>query len=84
MARSGEVNYDMSFTTFNGGNANNLWALNLRDNNNSGMENGLVSWTMTVDSVPEPITYALAGFGLIFVGGTAGRHYFLKAKKRKS
>lgn len=31
--------------------------------------------TGTINAVPEPINCALAGFGLIFVGGTAGRFY---------
>ena len=31
--------------------------------------------TGTINSVPEPITCALAGFGLIFVGGRVGRYY---------
>jgi hypothetical protein len=29
----------------------------------------------TITAVPEPINYALAGFGLIFVGGSVGRFY---------
>jgi hypothetical protein len=29
----------------------------------------------TITAVPEPINYALAGFGLIFVGGSARRFY---------
>jgi hypothetical protein len=31
--------------------------------------------TFDYTPVPEPINYALAGFGLLFVGGTAGRFY---------
>ena len=31
--------------------------------------------TGTINSVPEPIACALAGFGLIFVGGSVGRFY---------
>jgi len=29
--------------------------------------------SFTIDPVPEPVNYALAGFGLIFVGGIAGK-----------
>jgi hypothetical protein len=29
--------------------------------------------TLTASTVPEPINYALAGFGLVFVAGSAGR-----------
>lgn len=34
-----------------------------------------VSGVKTITAVPEPINCALAGFGLIFVGGSAGRYY---------
>ena len=34
-----------------------------------------VSFDNIIVAVPEPINYALAGFGLIFVGGMAGRFY---------
>lgn len=57
-------------------NPNYVWALELWDNNNSGIENGLVSWSLDVDTVspvPEPTTYALTLFGLVFIGGGVGR-----------
>lgn len=31
-----------------------------------------------ITAVPEPVNCALAGFGLIFVGGSAGRFYFAR------
>ena len=51
---------------FNTLNPNNTWALNLWDNNTSGIENGLVSWTLTIDAVPEPVNVALGVFGVLF------------------
>ena len=43
------------------------------NNNNGTLDFGEISLTAT--PVPEPITYALPVFGLIFIGGTAGRLY---------
>jgi hypothetical protein len=63
---------------------NNIWALNLWDVNNSGIENGLVNWTMdinTISTVPEPVTSALALFGLVFVGVGAGRFYLRRRRQ---
>ena len=34
-----------------------------------------------INPVPEPIAYALPLFGLIFIGGTAGRHYLGRLRK---
>jgi len=42
---------------------------------NSGNDSEIGFDNFTVNAVPEPITYALAAFGLIFVGGGAGRFY---------
>lgn len=41
-----------------------------------------ISVSGTITAVPEPVNYALAGFGLIFVGGGAGRFYL--ARRRSS
>ena len=41
-----------------------------------------VNFSATVTPVPEPINYALASFGLIFLGGGAGRFYL--ARRRSS
>jgi hypothetical protein len=60
--------YDVTFTTpFAGSNPNNIWALNLWDNNNSGIENGLVSWSLNITAVPEPVSTALGIFGGVAV-----------------
>ena len=65
---------------------NSIWALNLWDNNQNtgGIENGLVSWTMdinTISTVPEPISYALALFGLVFIGAGARRFYLRRRRQ---
>jgi hypothetical protein len=36
----------------------------------------------SITAVPEPVNFALAGFGLLFVGGSAGRFYL--ARRRAS
>jgi hypothetical protein len=82
----GQEIYTVSFSSFNGQDPNNLWALNLWDNNTSGIENGLVSWTLNITSpqvVPEPITYALGLFGLAFVVIGAGRFYLGRLRKAR-
>jgi len=61
----GNVIYDVTFTTFNGLNPNNIWSLNLWDNN-ANIGNELLSWSMIVE-VPEPIDVALGVFGVMFV-----------------
>jgi hypothetical protein len=50
-------------TGFTGLDPNNTWALVLFDHSNSGIENGLVSWTLNITAVPEPVTTALGIFG---------------------
>ena len=86
---AGQEIYTVSFTgpggAFFTAPPNNIWALNLWDVNNSGIENGLVSWTLdinTISTVPEPISCAMALFGLVFVGVGAGRYYL--GRKRQA
>jgi hypothetical protein len=82
----GQEIYTVSFSSFNSQNPNNIWALNLWDNNTSGIENGLVSWTLNITSpqvVPEPITYALGLFGLAFVVVGAVRFYLGRLRKAR-
>ena len=57
--------YDVTFSGFNGDNPNNTWALVLWDNSSTGIENGLVSWTLDITAVPEKENEALALFGII-------------------
>ena len=74
--------YNMTFTGTAGDNRgltgldpNATWGLVLWNNGDPGTGNELVGWSLDVTAVPEPIIYALACFGLVFVGGTAGRFY---------
>jgi len=64
----GQEIYDVTFSGFNTLNPNNIWALNLWDNNTSGIQNSLVSWTLDITAVPEPLNVALALFAGLFVG----------------
>src|SRR3974390_382928 len=71
-----ERTYDVTFsgpsgspgTGFNSLNPNNTWGLVLWDNNNSGIENALISWTLDITAVPESVNVALGVFGLCVAG----------------
>jgi hypothetical protein len=53
---------------FNGLDPNDTWALVLWDKSTSGIENGLVSWSLDITAVPEPVTLALICFGALAAG----------------
>lgn len=65
--------YDVTFSGapgtpgigFDGLDPNGTWALVLWDNSTSGLENGLVRWSLDITSVPEPVTVALICFGVL-------------------
>jgi hypothetical protein len=64
--------YDVTWSTapttgFNGLDPNNTWALVLWDNSTSGIENSLVSWSLNITAVPEPVTVALGIFAGVFL-----------------
>jgi hypothetical protein len=67
--------YDVTFsgssgspgTGFNGLNPNSTWSLVLWDNSTSGIQNGLVGWTLDVTAVPEPVNVALGIFAGVFL-----------------
>jgi hypothetical protein len=80
VAGSQERTYTATFTSLDGDNPNATWGLVLWDNSTSGIENGLVSWTLDITAVPEPVNYALAGFGVLFVGGSVGRFYLVRGR----
>lgn len=63
--------YDATFSGLNGDNPNVTWTLVLWDTSSSGMENGLVGWTLDLNTtaVPEPVNAALAVLGVGFVVG---------------
>jgi len=68
--------YDMTFsgtsgtpgTGFLNSNPNDTWSLVLYDNSTSGIENSLISWTLDITAVPEPINVALGLFAALFAG----------------
>ena len=74
--------YGLLFTQQNNDNELNLWGnadgTYTFGGNIGGWQNFNVNISFggtTITPVPEPINYALAGFGLIFVGGSTGRFY---------
>ena len=54
-------------TGFNGLNPNSTWSLVLWDNSTSGIENGLVGWSLDITAVPEPVNVALGIFAGVFL-----------------
>ena len=50
---------------------NNYWTLFLADGSYLGTDT-LVSWTLTVTPVPEPVTFALGTFAALVAAGTVG------------
>lgn len=68
--------YDVTFsgsagnpgTGFFGLNPNNTWGLVLWDNGENGIENQLIGWTLKINAIPEPTTWALVGFVALLCG----------------
>ena len=46
----------------------------------TGVNGNIDFYNFSITAVPEPVNYALAGFGLIFVGGSAGRFYLARRR----
>lgn len=70
--------YDVTFSSLVGQSVNGNWTLYFADLSSGGGSPTLSSWTLNitdVNAVPEPITYAVAGFGLMFAGGMVRRFY---------
>jgi hypothetical protein len=62
----GQKIYDVTFANFNTLDPNSIWALNLWDTGTSGIQNSLVSWSLTVTAVPEPVNVAMGVFAGLF------------------
>jgi subtilisin-like proprotein convertase family protein len=56
----------LTLNSFIGGNPNGTWTLFLSDLS-GGETSTLVSWGLEIEAVPEPTTWALVGFGAIFL-----------------
>jgi subtilisin-like proprotein convertase family protein len=65
-----------NFNSFYGATPNGTWTLAIADGVNSANQPTLVSWGMTIQTVPEPQTCALLGCGLAALG-------WLKRHRRK-
>jgi hypothetical protein len=83
--------YDVTFTGtsgspgagFNGLNPNDTWGLVLWDNGTNYIENALLSWTLDINAVPEPVNVALAIFGgIVVVGGLLSGRRSVAARLR--
>jgi len=53
-----------NFNAYYGANPNGIWTLNIANGVNSANQSTLVSWGMTITTVPEPQTWTLLGSGL--------------------
>jgi len=75
----------MTFQSYNGSgmNPSGGWVLFVADLSGGDGDNvsRLTGWSLDFEPVPEPVNYALAGFGLLFVGSTAARHYFRQRRR---
>jgi len=58
--------------SFIGGNPNGNWTLFLADTSPIG-QSTLNGWSLEISTVPEPTTWALLGFGAVFIGTGATR-----------
>jgi hypothetical protein len=56
---------NVAFQTYNGLSPNGHWVLTI-DNELGGTSFTLNSWSLTLDTVPEPVNVALGVFGLLF------------------
>jgi subtilisin-like proprotein convertase family protein len=67
--------------TFGGVSANGTWTLFLANLSEGGGTSTLVSWDMGITVVPEPVTWALAGFaGMLAVAGIRRYRNVMKAR----
>lgn len=57
----------VTLANYNGWNPNGTWYLYL-DDLHTGEVSTLNSWSLEITAVPEPSTWAMGGFGLIFAG----------------
>jgi hypothetical protein len=63
--------YMISFDDFYNKNANTTWTLSL-GNTDSTFDNQLLSWSLDITPVPEPVTFALGTFAALVVSSTVG------------
>jgi hypothetical protein len=75
-----QVIYDVNFSGLNGSNPNGTWGLVLWDTSNTGIENGLVGWSLGITAVPEPVSMAGGIFGGLVLA--AGLWRSLRAPER--
>jgi subtilisin-like proprotein convertase family protein len=73
-----------TLSSFIGGNPNGNWTLFLADTSPIG-ESSLNGWSLEISTVPEPTTWALIGFGLMFAGtGLVRRRQLRRTSEARS
>jgi hypothetical protein len=65
-------NRNAQFDSFMGLNPNGVWTVSFFDANGNSFDSCLVSWTLDITAVPEPVTFALGIFGVLVATGTVG------------
>jgi len=71
-ANDGSATFGGVGGTFTGLDPNGTWTLFLADQS-TGDQSAVTSWSLQIAAVPEPTTWAMAGFGLMFAGTGAFR-----------
>jgi subtilisin-like proprotein convertase family protein len=66
---------------FNGMNPNGTWTLSFADFVGGGSQSTLVSWSLDVTAVPEPVTTALGIFGVLAAGFGLGRRFYARSRQ---
>jgi len=74
---SGDATFN---SVFYGQNPNNTWTLFLEDESPGG-QSTLISWSLDVTAVPEPVNVALAIFGVLFAGFGLGRRFCARSRQ---
>lgn len=70
-----------ALTSFNSADPTGNWTLFFSDVVQGGPgASSLVSWSLSINAVPEPVNVALAVFGLCVVGVGIGRRIYLRAR----
>jgi subtilisin-like proprotein convertase family protein len=77
-ANDGSATFGGAGGTFTGLDPNGSWSLFFADR--SGLDQStVVNWSLTINAVPEPTTWAMIGFGSVFAGTGAVRWWLRRS-----